>query len=755
MSNELRAFAKAEAERLGLDWGIADRLIQAESSWNPKAIGPVLPKRDERAIGLTQLLPSTARDLRVDPYDAKQNITGGLTYLKQNLDRYGGDYVKALASHNWGPNAVAKYGMEKAPLETRNYVSKIMGSKTSALDSAESEFISSLGGKGGGATKQQESANSPYSAAEREFLDSIKPAEEEPLKIFVSGVGSEGPEPQTEQKGALRRIGGAFVDIASAPTRAVYSGVKSLINSPPEPSSASSQQTGLPLAAQDPTKMLDGEQRLQRAYNTMAQNNSFFGNVRDGMATAAQRYALGGSQMIGRATPEQKQELQLADKAFGSTVGGKVGDFIGTALPAVAATFVPGGNTILGQALIAGGMGAAQPADSIGERAANAAIGTGLGAAAKVGGDKLANYIAGRAAQRTAGLTAQNSVRDGTIAEARAAGYTIPPSSANPSFLNRAAEGFAGKISTAQSAAIKNQAVTDNLARKALGLADDMPLTKETLQGVREAAGKMYAPVEALGRINADSAYKSALQAVERRFSPAVSDFPDLANKEVGALVKALDKPDFDSSSAVKILQSLREKATDNLGPTASGSDKALGRAQKDLASALESMLERHAQSVGQTDAVQALREARTLIAKSYTVEKALREGAGSVSASKLASQLKAGKPLTDELLTAAKVGQVFPRATQDITSSMPGVSPLDFGLAGGLSALTANPLLMATVVGRPAVRAAILSQPYQRAMVGAPSYAPGLLGSSVPPMLRNRAAQMSLTGGLLDAATR
>jgi len=221
MSNELRAFAKAEAERLGLDWGIADRLIQAESSWNPKAVGPVLPNRDERAIGLTQLLPSTARDLRVDPYDAKQNITGGLTYLKQNLDRYGGDYVKALASHNWGPNAVAKYGMEKAPPETRNYVSKIMGSKTSALDSAESEFISSLGGKGGGATRQQDSASSPYSAAEREFLDSIKPAEEEPLKIFVSGVGSEGPEPeqkpQPEQRSTMQNIGRQLGLAARAP----------------------------------------------------------------------------------------------------------------------------------------------------------------------------------------------------------------------------------------------------------------------------------------------------------------------------------------------------------------------------------------------------------------------------------------------------------------------------------------------------------------------------------------------------------
>jgi hypothetical protein len=194
MSSELRAFAKAEAERLGLDWGIADRLIQAESSWNPKAIGPVLPKRDERAIGLTQLLPSTAKDLGVNPYDAKQNITGGLTYLKQNLDRYGGDYVKALASHNWGPNAVAKYGMGKAPPETRNYVSKIMGSKSSALDSAEGDFLASLNGK----AQPAGGAISPYDNAEREFLDAIKPSTQEPLRITVDGVASDEQRPKAE-----------------------------------------------------------------------------------------------------------------------------------------------------------------------------------------------------------------------------------------------------------------------------------------------------------------------------------------------------------------------------------------------------------------------------------------------------------------------------------------------------------------------------------------------------------------------------
>jgi hypothetical protein len=128
--DELRAWAKSEAERLGVPWSIANNLIQAESSWNPAAIGPPIPGRTERAIGLGQLLPSTARDLKVNPYDAKQNITGGLTYLRQNVDRFG-SFEKALAGYNWGPRYVAEKGFEAAPAGTKAYVSKIMAQENS------------------------------------------------------------------------------------------------------------------------------------------------------------------------------------------------------------------------------------------------------------------------------------------------------------------------------------------------------------------------------------------------------------------------------------------------------------------------------------------------------------------------------------------------------------------------------------------------------------------------------------------------
>jgi Arc/MetJ family transcription regulator len=472
----------------------------------------------------------------------------------------------------------------------------------------------------------------------------------------------------------------------------------------------------------------------------------------DGGANAVQRAMLAFKQMRGTATPADKQEFQAADKAFGGTAGGMIGDVVTTAAPAVAATFVPGLNTIVGQAAIGGAMGAFTPADSMGERLGNVALGGGIGAAAKYGGDKLANAITGRSAAKAAQLTTQNAERDAAIAASRAAGYTIPPTSANPTLANRALEGFAGKISTAQGAAIKNQPITDSLVRKSLGLADDAPLTRETLTGVRKQAGAAYEAAKNLGKISADDTYLNALAAVAKESDEISKDFAGAVDDKVVKLVDTYLKDTFDSKSAVASLKYLRGKADTNLGPMASAEAKTLGRAQRAIADALEGQLERHAGTLGDDATVQALREARTLIAKSYSVEKALREGTGSVSANKLAQQLSKGKPLSGGLKTAATMGQNFPRAVQDVTSSMPGLSPLDYGAAGGISAITGNPALLGLIAGRPAVRAGILSAPYQRAMVNAPSYGPGLLGRTTPAMLQSPAMRAMLTAGLLGA---
>jgi len=110
----------------GIDPNLAIQVANAESGGNQyNSSGGVLTS-STGAQGIFQLEPSTAAGLGVDATDPVQNIQGGVNYLAQMLNQFGGDVPTALAAYNWGPGNVASQGAAAAPASTQTYVSSIL-----------------------------------------------------------------------------------------------------------------------------------------------------------------------------------------------------------------------------------------------------------------------------------------------------------------------------------------------------------------------------------------------------------------------------------------------------------------------------------------------------------------------------------------------------------------------------------------------------------------------------------------------------
>ena len=111
--------ADAAADRYGLPRQLVRSVMAAESAFQPRAVSP------KGAIGLMQLMPSTAQALGANPYDPFQNVDAGAHYLRDLLTRYDNRLWHALAAYNAGPEAVDKYNGVPPYPETINYVSRI------------------------------------------------------------------------------------------------------------------------------------------------------------------------------------------------------------------------------------------------------------------------------------------------------------------------------------------------------------------------------------------------------------------------------------------------------------------------------------------------------------------------------------------------------------------------------------------------------------------------------------------------------
>ena len=120
--SEYDTLIESAAIRYKMPPALVRAVMHAESAGDPLAVSVV------GASGLMQLMPQTAREMYVkDIFDVKENIEGGVRYLRVLANEFDGDMVKMVAAYNAGPDAVRKYGGNVPPYaETQAYVRKVI-----------------------------------------------------------------------------------------------------------------------------------------------------------------------------------------------------------------------------------------------------------------------------------------------------------------------------------------------------------------------------------------------------------------------------------------------------------------------------------------------------------------------------------------------------------------------------------------------------------------------------------------------------
>ena len=126
------------AQAAGIDPDLFARQINQESGFNPKAGSPA------GAQGIAQFMPQTAQGLGVDPWDPASALPGAAKLMKGYLDKYGGDWGKALAAYNAGPGNVDKYGGVPPFDETQTYVKNILGGAQNVVQNVAQQGLSAV-----------------------------------------------------------------------------------------------------------------------------------------------------------------------------------------------------------------------------------------------------------------------------------------------------------------------------------------------------------------------------------------------------------------------------------------------------------------------------------------------------------------------------------------------------------------------------------------------------------------------------------
>ena len=468
-------------------------------------------------------------------------------------------------------------------------------------------------------------------------------------------------------------------------------------------------------------KLVEEENVTPNPLDSMSSGQEFLA----GAGKAFTDLGRGAGQMIGLVSDEDVEESRRIDENLMDSGFGVAGNITGNMAALAPAMMIPGANTYAGAATAGAITGALQPTTEDESRLLNTAAGAGLGVAGQYGGNQVATLLRNKGAQRGAAQST-NELRDTILREGVEEGYSVTPTQAGGGRMSQLGQALSGKYKTQELAQLRNQPVTNSLARQSIGLADDTPISLESLREVRrQAVASGYDPVRSAGQIITDDKFVSSLDDVVAQFRGAAGSFPDAVADDVMTAVDNLRVNAFDAADAMDMIKVLRGQAD-----TAFRSgDSQMGGVYRKGASAIEDQIERHLTAAGD-DGVQMLtefRNARQLMAKTYSIEKAVNQG-GNVDAQSLASQLRRGAPLSDELKQIGQFGDQFrgvSRVPEGQTASPFTIFDAMVGMGG--SAASGSPLPMVLAGARPAARQAILSPVVQRAMANK-SYDPSMI---------------------------
>lgn len=150
--DQIQQMIAAEATRQGVPPALA--LAVADEETNGTFDQSMVGK--DRDTGVFQIIPSTAKMLGVDPTDLTQNISGGITFLRDNLNQFRGDWQLAVEAYNAGPGRVQQLLANGTPLpsSTVGYAGRVLR-KAAAYQAALGRPTQTGGAPGAGATSSK------------------------------------------------------------------------------------------------------------------------------------------------------------------------------------------------------------------------------------------------------------------------------------------------------------------------------------------------------------------------------------------------------------------------------------------------------------------------------------------------------------------------------------------------------------------------------------------------------------------------